>query len=68
MCDQFKAHDHIWANSSSPYMGIFALFSFSDRRSFSYLFTAMACNSKCPPRKSEPAPMNSRAGKSFVVK
>ncbi len=33
-----------------------------------YFFTAMACNSKCPPRKSDPAPMNSRAGKSFVVK
>jgi len=29
-----------------------------------YFFTAMACNSKCPPRKSDPAPMNSRAGKS----
>jgi hypothetical protein len=28
----------------------------------SYLFTAIACNSKCPPRRSDPAPMNSRAG------
>jgi len=27
-----------------------------------YFFTAMACNSKCPPRRSDPAPMNSRAG------
>ncbi|SRR6266699_1458874 len=34
----------------------------------SYFFTAMACNSKCPPRRSDPAPMNSRAGKSLVVK
>jgi len=33
-----------------------------------YFFTAMACNSKCPPRRSDPAPMNSRAGKSLVVK
>jgi len=36
--------------------------------SFSYFFTAIACNSKCPPRSSDPAPINSRAGKSFVVK
>lgn len=33
-----------------------------------YLFTAIACSSKCPPRRSDPAPMNSRAGKSLVVK
>ena len=33
-----------------------------------YFFTAMACNSKCPPRRSDPAPMNSRAGISLVVK
>src|SRR5713101_5945542 len=34
----------------------------------SYFLTAMACNSKWPPRRSDPAPMNSRAGKSLVVK
>ena len=36
--------------------------------SFAYLFTAIACSSKCPPRSSAPAPINSRAGKSVVVK
>jgi hypothetical protein len=36
------------------------VFAFRD-----YLFTAMACNSKCAPRSSEPAPMKARAGKSF---
>src|SRR5467141_935627 len=33
-----------------------------------YLRTAIACSSKCPPRRSDPAPMNSRAGRSLVVK
>jgi len=32
------------------------------RQDFSYFFTAMACSSKWPPARSDPAPMNSRAG------
>jgi hypothetical protein len=30
--------------------------------SFPYFFTAMACSSKCPPARSDPAPINSLAG------
>src|SRR6267143_670697 len=47
-----------------------SLFRVQSRRfaSFAYLFTAIACSSKCPPRSSAPAPINSRAGKSVVVK
>ena len=47
-----------------------SLFRVQSRRfeSFAYLFTAIACSSKCPPRSSDPAPINSRAGKSVVVK
>src|SRR5215467_4626956 len=39
-----------------------SLLFFFELLNFPYLFTAMACSSKCPPINRDPAPMNSRAG------
>ena len=74
--------DQIWAvgrrplinygrNSPPPVRLKAAAFNSARQRPRSallYFFTAIACNSKCAPSNKDPAPTNSRAGKSFVVK